>query len=381
MHKLIGLLLCCSSLAWADPEPQLTPAAVMAQMPKMSMQQFSVNRWLQAPLNIGGAHLVSNSANGGDETELNLTVSLNNQASRAYLDHFESFLQQRQTLQHAITQWQIAGELRRSWATLDLLSQQRRRLEVKVEKLRAMVAAATQAFAQGEITRVERLLLENAFTDASAQLSSITAQLLQTTTAYQQLTGLTDWPAHWHESQQAQNWQQHPLLLLQQLDMIQAEQHFVRESSGDTHPWQLGAILRKTAGNNQIPDETAIGLQISLPIGSGNGFEQSALSQQNMHQQQTRFAEITRQLRQQWFEAKARLDAAVITQQSAMKQAAIAREIQTAADEARAQGELTQTDWLRLFLQNDELMTNAELAVTHHALAVAELNQAGGLVW
>jgi hypothetical protein len=382
MNKYVWLLMLISPWLYAEATVEITPEQVLARMLNHANSTVAIDKWQQSPARVGVSHLSSGSdVSAGDETELNLTLSWNTSQNRQYLTSLETALNERQHLNFSYVKWQLTGELRRQWANLTRLSELLNIHKVQVQKLQSMYEITNAAFSSREITRIELLLVENALTDAEHQLS-ITQELLDTSKlAYQQFSGQMHWPMKWQETLKATDWQQHPFLLLQLHDVLLAENAFVRDSQGDNEPLQTGVTLRQTQGVGSMPDDTAIGLQFSMPFGGAAGKEQSVLAQQQMQQQQHVLAETIRQIRTGWFEAKALFKASEIALKSANQQWERGQEIQQAADAALKSGEISHSEWLRLFLRNYDLNKQAKLAAIDHAAAIAEFNQAGGLTW
>ena len=383
MHKYRWFLLLFSPWLQAEPSAAVTPQQVLLTIQPRAQARVVIDQWQQAPARVGGSYLATGSAAGaaGDESEINLTFSWNSQTNRQYLAALGSGLTDRQAFALRYVTWQLAGELRREWANLARLTTLVDCQQLQVEQLLAMLSRTQAAFAAREITRIDLLLVENALTGAQQQLAASRAQLDVAHQAYQQLSGHTQWPMHWQESVRATDWQQHPWLLLQHQEVLLAESAYVRDSGGANEPWETGIVLRQTQGIGTLPDDTAIGVQIALPFGASSGTEQSVLAQQQMHQQQQLLAEVTRQVRTTWFAAKAQLSSSEIALKSTNEQWRRAREIQAAADAALKSGEMSHTEWLRLFLHHHQFDQNARLASVAVAAAVAEFNQAGGLTW
>lgn len=383
MNKYIWVFIVMSSWLQAEPSAGLTPDQALSKMLRHAQTTVEIDQWQQSPARLGVSHLATGSGlnAGGDESEINLTLSWNSPDNRQYLASLDSGLKERQNLTLGYVKWQLAGELRREWVNLAKLATLVEFQSQQAEKLQVMFVKTKAAFAAKEITRIELLLMENALTEAEQQVAVTMTQIEVAQQAYQQLSGQTQWPLQWQETVRATDWQQHPLLLLQYHDVLLAESAFVRDSGGDNEPWQTGILLRKTQGIGALPDDTAVGLQFSMPFGGASGTEQSALAQQQMHQQQNSLAEATRQVRTTWFAAQAQLQSSEIALKSSNEQWRRAKEIQAAADTALASGEITQTEWLRLFLQNHDLEKKARLAAIVCAASVAEFNQAGGLTW
>lgn len=389
MQRLL-ILFCCSlasSVLLAEPNPQLTPAQILDQMMPSDGQQVVLDLWQQSPAQLGVSHLSNRSGlnNGGDETELSVNLALNNPTNQRYLQQLQLDLNGRQQQSRKLLRWQLSGELSQHLATLSeqalLLEAEREQLQ----QLQAMVRHADAAFAQGELTRTDKLQLENAVIASQARLAVIEVQQQQAILAWQQFSGHSAWPAAWPlprlDRMQPMDWNQHPVLQLQHLDTVIAERTYVRDSDGAANPWQAGVVLRQTRGGAQLPDETAIGLQFSLPVGSSAGTEQSAIAQSAMHHQQLKLAETLRQIRQQWFDAKAQYQATALQLEAINQQLQQSKQIQQAADAALKAGEMTSSDWLRLFLQHTDLKKSAAVTTARLQLAGTQFDQAGGLTW
>ena len=380
-----------SPMSLAAPNAQLTPGQILDRLIPAAEPQVALDLWQQGPAQLGMSHLSNRAGlnNGGDETELSLAVALNSPVHQRYLQQLQQDLNGRQQQSRQFLRWQLSGELSQHLAALAeqalLLQAEREQLQ----QLQTMVRHAAAAFDQGEMTRTDKLQLENAVIASQARLTVTVIQQEQAILAWQQFSGQQDWPQRWPASASASlsdrmqlaDWRQHPLLQLQQTDTVVAERTYVRDSTATANPWQAGVVLRQTRGGSQLPDETAIGLQFSLPIGSGTGSEQQALTQTEMHNQQTKLAETLRHVRQQWFDAKARYQAAAIQQEASMQQLQQSNQIQQAADAALKAGELSTSEWLRLFLQHADLKKSAAVATIRLQLAETQFDQAGGLAW
>lgn len=382
MKKYLMLLSFLATVAQAAPSKELTPEQVLSAMLVKAPANISINKWQQAPVRLNTSYLKSNAAQSvGDESELSLSFAWNNLENKRYLTGLESNLNQRQLLLLNYQKWQLAGELRLQWNNLNRLLVQKAVQIESMQKLESIFANTRGAFNAREIPRIELLLIENALTEARAQATVLTEEFAIALNSYQELTGQTDWPENWYESIEAQDWVQHPLLKLQELDVNLAEQTFIRDSRSGNESWQTAVVVRHTKGDLLSGDDTAVGLQLSIPIGHSSGSEQAALSQQDMHIQQTTLAQLTRELRNKWFEAQSAVKARAILKSSLTEQASRSKEILAAADAALANNEITLTEWLRLFLQNQETQNQLKLAEINYLAAVAELNQAGGLTW
>lgn len=371
----------------AAPNPQLSAAQILDRLMPPAEQAVQLDLWQQGPAQLGVSHLSNRAGlnNGGDETELSLSLALNRPANQRYLQQWQQDLNSRQQQSRQVLRWQLTAELSQHLATLAEQALLLQAEQEQLQQLQAMVRQGAAAFAAGEQTRMDQLQLQNALIASQARLAVAEVQQQQAVLAWQQFSGQPDWPARWPEATAAAgpaaDWTQHPLLQLQQLETSLAERSFVRDSAGAQNPWQAGIVLRQTRGGAQMPDDTAVGLQFSLPIGSGAGSEQSAVVQSAMHTQQLKLAETLRQLRQQWFDAKARLQAAAVQQDAMNRQLAQSSQIQQAAEAALKAGELRSSDWLRLFLPHAELKKSAALAAVRLQLAKTQFDQAGGLAW
>ena len=56
-------------------------------------------------------------------------------------------------------------------------------------------------------------------------------------------------------------------------------------------------------------------------------------------------------------------------------------QMQQAADSALKAGELSASEWLRLFIQHSELQKSAAVSTIRLQLAKTQFDQAGGLAW
>lgn len=382
MNKKIWLLLFFSPFLQAEPSIELSPTQALAKMHVKEFDTLKVDKWQQAPVRFGVSHLHSNSPRtAGDETEINLSVDWNSPENSHYLDTLESELNRRQILNRNYQSWLIAGELRKQWAELAKLAAQLEAQSTKVKQLSALLSDFRAAFKAREITRIELLSIENAFTEATNQAEISQQQLQIAEQAYKEFSGQYQWPKNWQESPNATDWLQHPLLLLHHLDTQLAENLYARDSSGAQEPWQTNLIVKKTEGVGALPNDTAIGLQVSVPFGGVKSGEQSIQAQQQMHNQQALLAELTRQVRTAWFDAKAQFATTRLQRQAAHEQSQRAREVLAAANTALSSREITHTEWLRLFLQAHELEQKSILAEISYHAAIADLNQAGGLLW
>lgn len=380
-------LFCCQAVL---AEPVQTPGQLIDRLLPAQAAPAELPLWQQGPAQLGISHLSNRAGlnNGGDETELSVDLALHSPANRQYLQQLQQDLQLRQQQNRQLLRWQLSAELVRQLATCSEYAAVQQIDREQLRQLQQMTQLAASAFAKGELTRSDKLQLDNALVAANARLAMTEVELQQARLAWQQFSGLTelpDWLAQWSQQNRGQtvasDWQQHPLLLLQQTDTVAAERIFVRDSSGAGNPWQAGLVLRQTRGGAQLPDDTAIGFKISLPIGRSEGSEQSAAAQTAMQNQQQKLAETVRQVRQRWFDAKSRYQAALIQQQASVQQQQYGEQIQQAADAALKTGEMRSSEWLRFFLQHNELKKTAALATVRLQLATFELEQAGGLAW
>ncbi len=407
------------SLLWSPmvtATPALTPGQLIDQLLPAQAAPAELALWQQGRAQLGVSHLSNRAGlnNGGDETELSLNLALNQPANQRYLAQLQQDLTTRQQQSRQLLRWQLSGELARQLASCAEYAALQQAEREQTTQLQQMTRLAENAFARGELTRSDKLQLDNALLAAKARLAMTEIQLQQALLAWQQFSGqqfsgqqFTDqqltgqqlgdlaiapppWLAQWSQqrtgrsvngSAVAGDWQQHPLLLIQQTDTVAAERSYVRDSSGAAEPWQAGLVLRQTRGGAQLPDDTAIGLQFSVPIGRASGTEQSALAQLAMQNQQLKLAETLRQVRQQWFDAKARYQSALLQQQASQQQLQNSQHIQQAADAALKVGEMRSSEWLRLFLQQGELKKSAAIAEVRLQLATFEFDQAGGLAW
>lgn len=382
MKKHLILLCFIAAAAEAAPSRELTREQILSAMLVDAPTNISINKWQQAPVRLNTSYLTSNAPQRvGDESELSLSFAWNNQENKRYLTGLESNLNQRQLLLFNYQKWLLAGELRLQWANLNRLLVQTAVQIESTQKLESIFANTLAAFKAREITRIELLLMENALSDARAQTTVLTEAFAMALNSYQALTGQADWPENWSESIVALDWVQHPLLKLQELDANLAEQTFIRDSRSGNESWQTAVVVRHTKGDLLSGDDTAVGLQLSIPLGHSSGSEQAALSRQNMHMQQTALAQLTRELRNKWFEAQSAVKTRAVLKTSLTEQANRSNEVLAAADAALANSEITLTEWLRLFLQNHEIQNQLKLAEINYLAAVAELNQAGGLTW
>lgn len=419
IFSLFFISLLYSPVLLAEPAlaaPVMTPGQLIDRLLPAQAAPAELALWQQGPAQLGVSHL-SNSAgfnNGGGETELSLNLALNQPANQRYLTQLQQDLTTRQQQSRQLLRWQLSGELARQLAACAEYGALQQAEREQTTQLQQMVRLAEDAFAKGELTRSDKLQLDNALLAAKARLAMTEIQLQQALLAWQQFSGhqlnakqLTGqqpsdqqpgglatapppWLTQWAQ-QRARgsvngsavngDWQQHPLLLLQQTDTVAAERSYVRDSSGAANPWQAGLVLRQTRGGAQLPDDTAIGLQFSVPIGRASGTEQSAMAMLAMQTQQQKLAETLRLVRQQWFDAKARYQSALLQQQASQQQLQYSQQIQQAADAALKTGEMRSSEWLRLFLQQGELKKSAAVAEVRLQLAAFEFDQAGGLAW
>ena len=382
MNKKMWFLALISPWLQAEPSVELSPAKAFASMQVKAFESVKIDKWQQAPVRFGASHLRSNSPQtAGDESEINLSMAWNSPGNSQYLESLENGLNRRQVLSGNYQNWLVAGELRRQWANLARLAAQLDAQNTKVEQLSATLTNIRAAFTAREITRIELLSIENAFTDATNQAEISKQQFQIAEQAYSEFSGQRHWPQHWQETANAVDWQQHPLLLLHHLDTQLAENLYVRDSSGTKEPWQTNLIVKKTEGVGALPSDTALGLQVSVPFGDSEGAEQSVQAQQQMHNQQALLAEVTRQIRASWFDAKALVATSELQRKAAQEQSHRGQEVLAAANAALASREITHTEWLRLFLQAHELEQKSILTEISYYSAIADLNQAGGLLW
>lgn len=382
MNKNMWLLVLISPLAQAEPSVELSPAKAFASMQVKAFESVNIDKWQQAPVRLGASHLRSNSPQtAGDESEINLSMAWNSPGNSKYLESLENGLNRRQILSGNYQNWLVAGELRRQWANLARLAAQQDAQNAKVKQLSALLSDIRAAFTAREITRIELLSIENAFTDATNQAEVTKQQLQIAEQAYREFSGQRQWPLQWQETAKAADWQQHPLLILHHLDTQLAENLYVRDSSGNREPWQTNLIVKKTEGVGSLPSDTALGLQVSVPFGDAAGAEQSVQAQQQMHNQQALLAEVTRQVRASWFDAKALVATSELQRKAAQEQSHRGQEVLAAANAALSSREITHTEWLRLFLQAHELEQKSILAEISYHSAIADFNQAGGLLW
>lgn len=392
----------------AEPElgaPAMTPGQLIDRLLPAQTAPAELALWQQGPAQLGVSHLSNRAGlnNGGDETELSLSLALNQSANQRYLTQLQQDLTTRQQQSRQLLRWQLSGELARQLAACAEYGALLQAEREQTTQLQEMTRLAEDAFAKGELKRSDKLLLDNALLAAKARLAMAEIQLQQALLALQQFSGqqftgqqpgdqklnglatappwLTQWAQQRAGSAVAGDWQQHPLLLLQQTETVAAERSYVRDSSGAANPWQAGLVLRQTRGGTQLPDDTAIGLQFSVPIGRSDGTEQSAVAQATMQNQQQKLAETLRLVRQQWFDAKTRYQTALLQQQASQQQLQNSQQIQQAADTALKAGEMRSSEWLRLYLQHSELKKSAAIAEVRLQLAVFEFDQAGGLTW
>lgn len=382
------------SLLWCpmvQATPALTPSQIIDRLMPPPTTQVELALWQQGQAQLGISHLSNRTGlnNGGDETELSLNLALNRPANQRYLSQLQQDLTTRQQQSQQLLRWQLSAELARQLAACAEYTALQLAERAQATQLQAMTRHAATAFAVGELTRSDQLQLENARVGAVARQAMAQVQLQQAQLALQQFSHkaeisahlLTSWVYQRDTTLRASDWQQHPQLLLQQTDMLAAERVYVRDSDGLANPWQAGVVLRQTRGGAQLPDDTAIGLQFSVPIGRASGSEQSAMAQLAMHNQQLKLAETERQVRQQWFDAKARYQAALLQQQASQQQLQYSQQLQQASDAALKTGEMNSSEWLRLFLQQGELKKSAAIAEVRLQLASFEFDQAGGLAW
>ncbi|WP_031565047.1 hypothetical protein [Rheinheimera texasensis] len=417
--RLLIFSLFFSPALLAEPgpaAPALTPGQLINRLLPAQAAPVELALWQQGPAQLGVSHLSNRAGlnNGGDETELSLNLALNQPANQRYLAQLQQDLTTRQQQSRQLLRWQLSGELARQLAACAEYAALQQAEREQTTQLQEMVRLAEDAFARGELTRSDKLQLDNALLAAEARLAMTEIQLQQALLAWQQFAGqqLTGqqpgnkqprglatvpppWLTQWAQqrtgrsvngsavtgSAVAGDWQQHPLLLLQQTETVAAERSYVRDSSGAANPWQAGLVLRQTRGGAQLPDDTAIGLQFSVPIGRASGTEQSAVAMLSMQTQQQKLAETLRLVRQQWFDAKARYQSALLQQQASQQQLQYSQHIQQAADAALKAGEMRSSEWLRLFLQHSELKKSAATAEVRLQLAAFEFDQAGGLTW
>lgn len=397
--RLLFFSLVFSPVLLAEPElaaPALTPGQLIDRLLPAQTAPVELALWQQGPAQLSVAHLSNRAGlnNGGDETELSLNLALHSPANRRYLQQFQQDSERRQQQNRQLLRWQLSAELARQLAACAEYAALRQAELEQSTQLLHMTRLAADAFAKGEMTRSDKLQLDNAWLAAKASLAMTEFQLQQALLAWYQLTGQQtsglaskppQWLAQWGQQRQGRpvvgDWQQHPLLLVQQIDTVAAERSYVRDSTGAANPWQAGLVLRQTRGGTQLPDDTAIGLQLSVPIGHASGTEQSAVAQLAMQNQQQKLAETLRLVRQQWFDAKTRYQTALLQQQSSQQQLHNGQQIQQAADAALKAGEMRSSEWLRLFLQHNELKKSAAVADVRLQLAAFEFDQAGGLTW
>lgn len=408
IFSLFIFSLLCSPVLLAEPEPEpelaaptLTAGQLINRLLPAQAAPAELALWQQGPAQLGVSHLSNRAGlnNGGDETELSLNLTLNQSANQRYLTHLQQDLTTRQQQSRQLMRWQLSGELARHLAACTEYAALQQAEREQTTQLQQMARLAADAFAKGELTRSEKLQLDNALLAAKARLAMAEIQLQQALLAWHQFSGQQEnglasapqpWLSQWAQQHTgrsvngnavAGDWQQHPLLLLQQTDTVSAERSYVRDSTGAANPWQAGLVLRQTRGGAQLPDDTAIGLQFSVPIGRASGTEQSAVAQLAMQNQQQKLAETLRQVRQQWFDAKTRYQTALLQQQTSQQQLQYSQQIQQAADTALKAGEMRSSEWLRIFLQHSELKKSAAIAGVRLQLAVFEFDQAGGLTW
>lgn len=407
--RLLIFSLVFSPVLLAEPElaaPALTPGQLIDRLLPAQTAPVELALWQQGPAQLSVAHLSNRAGlnNGGDETELSLNLALHSPANRRYLQQFQQDSEHRQQQNRQLLRWQLSAELARQLAACAEYAALRQAELEQSTQLLHMTRLAADAFAKGEMTRSDKLQLDNAWLAAKASLAMTEFQLQQALLAWYQFTGqqftgqqlsdqqtsglastLPPWLAQWGQQRQGRpvvgDWQQHPLLLVQQIDTVAAERSYVRDSTGAANPWQAGLVLRQTRGGTQLPDDTAIGLQFSVPIGHASGTEQSAVAQLAMQNQQQKLAETLRLVRQQWFDAKTRYQTALLQQQASQQQLHNGQQIQQAADGALKAGEMRSSEWLRLFLQHNELKKSAAVADVRLQLAAFEFDQAGGLTW
>lgn len=389
----------------------MTPGQLIDRLLPAQAAPAELALWQQGPAQLGVSQLSNRAGlnNGGDETELSLNLALHSPANRRYLQQFQQDLQLRQQQNRQLLRWQLSAELARQLAACAEYGALQQAEREQTAQLQQMSRLAENAFAKGELTRPDKLQLDNALLAAKARLAMAEIQLQQALLAWQQFidhqpsdlaTAPPPWLTQWAQqraersanrsavnvsavnaSAVAGDWQQHPLLLLQQTETVAAERSYVRDSTGAANPWQAGLVLRQTRGSPQLPDDTAIGLQFSVPVGRASGTEQSAVAQATMQNQQQKLAETLRQVRQQWFDAKTRYQTALLQQQASLQQLQNSQQIQQAADAALKAGEMRSSEWLRLFLQHSELKKSAAIAEVRLQLAAFEFDQAGGLTW
>lgn len=416
--RLLIFSLFFSPALLAEPgpaAPALTPDQLINRLLPAQAAPAELALWQQGPAQLGVSHLSNRAGlnNGGDETELSLNLALNQSANQRYLTQLQQDLTTRQQQSRQLLRWQLSSEMARQLAACAEYAALRQADRGQTTQLQQMSRLAEDAFAKGELTRSDKLQLDNALLAAKARLATTEIQLQQALLAWQQFSGqqfndqqftgqqpsdqqpgglatAPPWLRQWAQQRAGGSvngsavngdWQQHPLLLLQQTDTVAAERSYVRDSSGAANPWQAGLVLRQTRGGAQLPDDTAIGLQFSVPIGRASGTEQSAMAMLAMQTQQQKLAETLRLVRQQWFDAKARYQSALLQQQASQQQLQYSQQIQQAADAALKAGEMRSSEWLRLFLQHSELKKSAAIAEVRLQLAAFEFDQAGGLTW
>jgi len=378
---LTGLCLAGSATTLAAPNPELSPASVLTTLqPGLRLVSVS-NHWQAGPMQLQLSHLTDQlgQAQGVKETQVSVSMPLHSSAARRHLSQLDQQLEQQALLQQQLSALQLMAQLRQHWADLSRLALQQQFYQQQLSTIEPMLDWMQQAVRNKEKTRLELMQLQQFQQQlrADAELASQQYQLQQQ--AYQQLTQQRDWPAAWQETEQQLDWQQHPALRLALLQAEKQEAAYTAASADDS-PWTVGLTSRQlqpAVGTNEV----TVGLAVSIPFGKSSSDASTVMAQDAMHQAQQQLFDQQQLVRTQVQQARQQLAASRL---QATQAALLYQQQQQMTDLARAAwkaGEMASSDWLRIEQQQLAAALANELAQLNVAAAIANWNQAGGLLW